>query len=137
MEIKIGERVIPLRYTVFDLIEIQKVIGCTGYQLKDEVFGIRQEDEDDPMSIRFDCVTDGHKLENLVKLIRILGNGGLKKSGQEPDLTDEWVAENIKPGQIIAYALVMMGVINEGNRAEMQKEEGPVDEVLEEQNAKK
>ena len=139
-DIKIGGRTIPLQYTTFELIQIQEELGCTGHQLRDEVFGIRQEDEDDPTSIVFDCVTHGDKTKKLGTLIRILGNAGLEESGQEPDLTDKWVLKNIKPGMIIFYALMLYSVVNEGNRIENTKpaeEEGPVDEVLEEQNAKK
>ena len=140
MEIKIGKRTIPLFYSTYELIEIQKEIGCTGFQLRDEVFGIVQEDEDDPMSIRMTCVTEPEKTEKLGKLIRILGNAGLEEAGEKPDLTDKWVLRNMKPALIMAYAIAAMAVITEGNKAEApepEKAEGPVDEVLEEQEAKK
>lgn len=135
--IKIGGREIPLFYSTYELIAIQRDIGCTGHQLKDEVFGIRQTDEDDPNSIVFDCVTDGEKTERLGKLIRILGNAGLEEDGKEPDLTDKWVLRRMKPGLILMYALAVFAVVVEGNRMEAEKPDGPVDEVLEEQNAKK
>ena len=38
-EIKIGGRKIPLFYSVYEMIAIQKEIGCTAFQLKDDVFG--------------------------------------------------------------------------------------------------
>ena len=138
--IKIGGREIPLLYTTCELIDIQEEIGCTGAQLRDEVFGIRMRDEDDPNSIVFDCVTQAKKTKNLGKLIRILGNAGLEDEGKEADLTDKWVLRNIKPGLIITYALAAWAVINEGNKIEstrQKEEEGPVDEGLEEENAKK
>lgn len=139
-EIKIGGRTVPLFYTTYEMIAIQEEIGCTAFQLRDEVFGITQEDEDDPTSIRVGAVTDPQKTKKVGTLIRILGNAGLEESGQEPDLTDKWVLKNIKPGMIIFYALMLYSVVNEGNRIENTKpeeEQGPVDEVLEEQNAKK
>ena len=138
-DIKIGGREIPLLYTTYELIAIQEEIGCTGHQLRDEVFGIRLEDEDDPTSVVFDCVKDGKKTKNLGKLIRILGNAGLEEKGEEPDLTDKWVLRNMKPGLIIVYALAAYGVVNAGNRMEDvdERNEGPVDEGLEEQEAKK
>ena len=137
-EIKIGGRTIPLLYTSQELIDIQEAIGCTGHQLKEEVFGIRQEDEDDPTSIVFDCVTDGKKTKRLGTLIRIFGNAGLEEKGEEGNLTDKWVLRNIKPGMILPFALVLLAVVNEGNKVEIQNEEsGPVDEGLEEQMAKK
>jgi len=138
-EIKIGGRTIPLSYTTFEMIAIQEEIGCTAYQLRDEVFGIRQEDEDDPESIRFDIVTDGKRMKKLGTLIRILGNAGLEERGEEPDLTDKWVLRNIKPVMILPYSVAVMAELTAGNEIEIGDEEqqGPVDETLEEQNAKK
>jgi len=138
-EVKIGERTIPLFYSTYEMIAIQREIGCTAYQLRDEVFGIRQEDEDDPMSIRMDVVTDPEKTEKLGKLIRILGNAGLEENGEEPDLTDKWILRRMKPTAIMAYAIAAMAEITEGNRIEKMQDEnqGAVDEGLEEQQAKK
>ena len=137
-EIMIGGRKIPLHYTTYEMVAIQKEIGCTAYQLKDEVFGITQEDEDDPMSIRVMVATDPERTEKFGKLLAILGNAGLEESGQEPDLTAKWILRHMKPVMIVSYALVVMAEINEGNRAETVEEQtGPVDETLEEQNAKK
>ena len=138
-EIKIGKRVIPLFYSTYEMIAIQKEIGCTAFQLKDEVFGITQTDEDDPTSIQFGCVSDQEKTEKLGTLLRILGNAGLEESGQEGDLTDKWILRNMKPRTIIGYAVMAMMAINEGNEVETPAEENekPVDEGLEEQNAKK
>ena len=136
--IKIGGREIPLLYTTYELVAIQEEIGCTGHQLRDEVFGIHLADENDPSSVVFDCVTDGKKTKKLGTLIRILGNAGLEEQGEEPNLTDKWVLRNMKPGLLLVYALGAFGVINEGNQMEAKEEEtGPVDEGLEEQQAKK
>ena len=56
-EIKIGGRTVPLYYSTYEMIAIQKEIGCTAFQLRDEVFGVKQDDEDDPMSIRLEVVS--------------------------------------------------------------------------------
>ena len=138
-EIKIGGRTVPLSYTTYEMIAIQEEIGCTAYQLKEQVFGIRQEDEDDPTSIRFDVVTDPVKTKKMGTLIRILGNAGLEEKGEPADLTDKWILRHMKPAMILAYAVAVMAEITAGNTVEMPPEEnkGPVDEVLEEQNAKK
>lgn len=139
-EIKIGKRTIPLFYSTYEMIAIQKDIGCTAYQLRDEVFGIKQDDEDDPMSIRMEVVTDPEKTEKLGKLIRILGNAGLEEKGEAGDLTEKWILRHMKPGLIMAYAVAAMAEITEGNKMEVpetDQQQGPVDEVLEEQNAKK
>lgn len=139
-EIKIGKREIPLFYSTYEMLAIQEEIGCTAFQLREEVFGIRQEEEDDPMSIRMECVTDPEKTKKLGTLIRILGNAGLEENGEKGDLTDKWILRNMKPALIMAYAVAAMAVIVEGNRIEApeaEEQQGPVDEVLEEQNAKK
>lgn len=137
-EIKIGGRVLPLSYTAFEMIEIQKQIGCTAFQLKDEVFGIRQEDEDDPQSIRIDVIKDPERLEKMGKLIAILANAGLEENGQEPDVTYKWVLRNMKPSLILSYAIATMTEIANGNMMEAKSDEtGPVDEGLEEERAKK
>ena len=137
-EIKIGGRVLPLSYTAFEMIEIQRQIGCTAFQLKDEVFGIRQEDEDDPQSIRIDVIKDPDRLEKMGKLIVILANAGLEEKGQEPDVTCKWVLRNMKPSLILSYAVATMAEIANGNMMEVKQEENAaVDEGLEEQQAKK
>ena len=138
--IKIGKREIPLFYSTYELIAIQEEIGCTAFQLREEVFGIVQEDEDDPMSIKMECVTDPKKTRRLGTLIRILGNAGLEEEGKEPDLTDKWILRHLNPTQIMPLAIIAMKVIVEGNQAEVPDEkenQGPVDEGLEEENAKK
>jgi hypothetical protein len=137
-EIKIGGRIIPLSYTAFEMIEIQKQIGCTAFQLKDEVFGIHQEDEDNPDNVRIDVIKDPERLEKMGKLIAILGNAGLEEKGEKPDITYKWVLRNMKPALILGYAIATMGEIAEGNMMESKDEEtGPVDEILEEQQVKK
>lgn len=140
--IRIGGRVIPLFYSTFEMISIQTEIGCTAFQLNDEVFGIHREDPDDDDSpVHFDVVTDGEKTRKLGTLIRILGNAGLEEDGKEPDLTDKWVLRHMAPGMIMAYVIAVIAVITDGNKIESTTdkpgEDGPVDEVLEEQNAKK
>ena len=139
--IKIGGREIPLFYSSLELVDIQKEIGCTSFQLNEEVFGVHMEDEDDPKSIRFGVMTDGEKLERFGKLVRILGNAGLEEDGKEPDLTDKAVLRAMKPSLLLAYGLAVMAVVNDAQMseaaAEEQEESGPVDELVEEENRKK
>ena len=137
-EITIGGRKIPLLYTTYEMIAIQKEIGCTAFQLREEVFGIRMEDEDDPTSVMVEVATDPVKTEKFCKLVRILGNAGLEESGQEGDLTDTWIMRHMRPAMIMVYALDTMKEIAEGNQAEApETEQGPKDLGLEEENAKK
>ena len=138
--VKIGKREIPLFYSTKEMIDIQRDIGCTAYQLNEQVFGIHLEDEDDPSSVKFGVVEDMDKLEKLGTLIRILGNAGLEECAMDADLTDKWVLRNIKPGMIMVYVIALVAVISEGNKIEAAtpaEEQGPVDEGLEEENAKK
>lgn len=137
-EIKIGGREIPLAYSAYEMVEIQKQIGCTAFQLKDQVFGIRMADEDDPQSVRMDVIQDPERLEKMGKLIAILGNAGLEEKGEEANLTAKWVLRHMKPALILGYAIAAMAEITAGNLMEAKKDEkGPVDEILEEEQAKK
>lgn len=137
-DIKIGGRVIPLFYSTYEMIEIEKSIGCTAFQLNEKVIGARQTDEDDPDSFEMDIISKPENKENLGKLIRILGNAGLEENGEEPDLTDKWILKHMRPSMIVLYAVAVMAVVNEGNQMEATKEEnGPVDEGLEEEQGKK
>ena len=141
-EIKIGKRNIPLYYSTYETIAIQREIGCTAFQLKDQVFGVEiiDEDEDATMdNIRLKVAEDPERMEKLGKLICILGNAGLEEEGQEPDLTEKWVLRNMKPAMMMIYALAVMAVITRGNTMEARPEPNgePVDEIKEENDAKK
>ena len=139
-EIKIGGRTIPLLYTSYEMIAIQKELGCTAFELKDKVFGLKQTDEDDPTSLQMEVATDIEKAEKMATLFRILGNAGLEESGEAGDLTDKWILRHMKPGMIMIYVIAIVALIAEGNKIESTRpaeEQGPVDETLEEQNAKK
>lgn len=137
--LKIGGRELPVYYSTYELIAIERQLGCTGFQIKDQVMGIRQTDEEDPSSIVFDVVDDPVRQEKLGVLITILCNAGLEMEGKKPDVTAKWVLRHMKPGMVLFYAMGVMTVIQEGNDMTEQEEEneGPVDVLLEEENAKK
>ena len=138
--IKIGGREIPLYYSSYEMIAFQEDIGCTAFQLNDVVFGIKRDDEDEDNTVRFGVLTDTEKLKKLGTLIRILGNAGLEQEGKEADLTDKWILRHIKPGMIMVYVIALIAVLTDGNKIEStrkEEENGPVDEGLEEENAKK
>ena len=138
---KIGGREIPLYYSTYETIAIQEEIGCTAYQLKEVVFGAEKIDEElgwEPENMRLTVANDPARMKKLGTLIRILGNAGLEEEGQAPDLTDKWILRNMKPGSVLLYAVIMLAVISTGNSMEAKEEnKGPVDEILEEENAKK
>ena len=137
MEINIGGRAVPMLLSSFELIAIQEEIGCTVGQLRDQVFGIEHNMETDKISCSLN--NDPEKLKKFGKLIRILGNAGLEEAGQEPDLTDKWVLRHIRHGMIIPYMIQLSEIINDAMKMEIKEEktDGPVDEVLEEENRKK
>lgn len=138
----IGGRTIPLFYSALEMIEIEKSIGCTAFQLTEKIMGARRiggdDEESENFEVQIDLIDKPENKENLGRLIRILGNAGLEEAGQEPDLTDRWVLRHLKPGMIMIYAMAVMAVINEGNQMEAKKEDnGPVDVLLEEEQGKK
>jgi len=137
----IGGRKIPLFYSTMEMVEIEKSIGCTAFQLHEKIMDARKvggDDDEENFEIEFGLVDKPENKENLGKLIRILGNAGLEEAGQEPDLTDKWVLRHMKPGMIMIYAMAVMAIVNEGNQMEAKKEEnGPVDVLLEEEQGKK
>lgn len=139
-KIKLGGMEIPLLFSTFETLAIQEQIGCTGSQLKDFVFGIRKEEKDDDPDpeIHFDILDDPKRQKMFATLICILGNAGLEDEGQEAVLTEKFVMRNIKPGNLFFYVLAVLAVVNDAYRMESAKEQtGPVDETLEEENAKK
>lgn len=138
----IGGRTIPLFYSTLEMVEIEKSIGCTAFQLTEKIMGARRiggdDEESENFDVQIDLIDKPENKENLGRLIRILGNAGLEEAGQEPDLTDRWVLRHMKPGMIMIYAMAVMAVINEGNQMEAKKEDnGPVDVLLEEEQGKK
>ena len=80
------------------------------------------------------------RLRNLISVTRILGNAGLKAAGEEPDLTDEWLTENMDPHNLLQYQLAVIGCMTKESKSEAAKEETEEHErdlVLEEIEAKK
>lgn len=142
MEINLGGRKIPLLLTTLELAEIQEDIGCTVAQLRDEVFGLTEDDEPDENGkpvFWFGVVNDPKKIRKMGTLIRILGNAGLEEQGEEPDLTDKWVLRALPPGWIIPMAVILVSVVQEAMKQEKteEKQSGPVDVTIEEENRKK
>ena len=119
--IDIGERKIPLRFRMNQFIEIEEEIGNLG-------------------EIRELILNGKHRLRNLVTVIRILGNAGLKAAGGEPDLKDEWLMENMDPHALAGYQLAVIACMSKEGKSEAVQEENENTErdlVLEEIEAKK
>ena len=43
-----------------------------------------------------------------------MGNEGLRLAGEEPDLTDEWLTDRMKPSEMLDYRIAVMGALVEG-----------------------
>lgn len=119
--IKIGDREIPLAFTMEEFIEIEENIGYMG-------------------EVRELLIKGKQRLRNLVSAIRILGNSGLKEAGEKPDLTDEWLKKNMDPHAVMAYQLAVLASMAQDSESEAAKEESENKErdlVLEEIEQKK
>ncbi len=117
----IGERKIPLRFRMDQFIEIEEEIGNLS-EVKELIMKGR------------------NRLRNLVGVIRIMGNGGLKAAGEKPDLTDEWLREKMEPHELMVYQLAVIACMTKAGESEAVKEENENKErdlVLEELEAKK
>ena len=121
IRIKIGEREIPLRFTMWEFGDIEEAIGNLG-------------------DIRKLILEDKKRSRNLVTVLRILGNAGLKAEGKEQDLTDDWLLEEMDPHLLMAYQLTVLACMSRDTESEAAKEENESKErdlVLEEINEKK
>ena len=121
LTINIGKRKIPLRFRMNQFAEMEEEIGNLGNTK--ELF-----------------MTGGKRVRNIVTAIRILGNAGLKHEGQKPDLTDEWLCENMDPHAILAYQVAVIGCLSKESESQAVKEENENKErdlVLEEIEGKK
>ncbi len=119
--LNIGERKIPLRFRMDQFIEIEEEIGNLG-EIRDLILKGR------------------NRLRNLIGVIRILGNAGLKADGEKDDLTEEWLRENMDPHALVTYQLGVIACLTKESESEAANEENEHKErdlVLEEIETKK
>lgn len=119
--IKVGERIIPFRFRMNQYIEAEEALGNMA-EVEEKI------------------KAGNHRGETLVTMIRIMGNAGLQAEGYEPDLTDEWLKEEMLPGYINAYAVAVLAALGWETRIESKdngEESEERDLVLEEINKKK
>jgi hypothetical protein len=115
--IKVGEREIPLRYTMLELADMDEEIGT--------------------MDNFRDLILKGkRRIRNMVAAIRIMGNSGLSHVGQPADLTDEWLLDHLDPAQFKAYQIAVLAAFTAGWKMETE-EERVHDVTLEEIERKK
>ena len=121
LTLTIGERVIPLRFTMNEFIEIEEEIGNLG-------------------EVRDLILKGKNRLRNMIGVIRILGNAGLKHAGQEADLTYDWLKDNMDPHALLAYQMSILGCLTKASESQAVKEDNENKErdlVMEEINQKK
>ena len=119
--VMIAERKIPLRFRMNQFIEIEENIGNLG-------------------EVRDLILKGKNRLRNMIGVIRILGNAGLKAAGEDPDLTDDWLKENMEPHALLAYQAAIIGCLTKEGESQAVREENEEkerDEVLEEIMQKK
>ena len=102
--VKIGGRTIPLRFRMNQFIEIEEEIGNLG-EVKELILNGKK------------------RLRNMISVIRILGNAGLKAAGETADLTDEWLTENMNPHALRGYQIAVLACLTRDGESEAVKEE--------------
>ena len=121
IKLTIGEREIPLRFKMPQFAQIEEEIGYLG-------------------DIKELIIRGKKRIRNIIGVIRIMGNAGLKAAGQEADLTDEWLEENMNPHELMAYQLALIACMDKEGKSQAQEEKNENTErdlVLEEIQAKK
>lgn len=119
--VHIGERTIPLRFTMRQFVRIEEEIGNLG-------------------DVRELILKGQHRIRNVIGMIRILGNAGLEHDGQEPDLTEEWLLDSMDPHALMAYQLAVIACMSRDTESQAAQEENESTErdlVLEEIEGKK
>ena len=121
ISLMIGEKKIPMKFGMRQFIELEEELGNLA-EIKELLLKGKK------------------RLRTLVFMIRVLGNAGLKHEGQEPDLTEEWLEENMDPHHLLAYQIAVLACMTKETESQAIQEENENKErdlVLEEINAKK
>lgn len=96
---------------------INVTIGGRSFDL---VYNMRvQAQIEDELEIDFtefnQKITKSKRCTKLViSALRILGNEGLRKAGEQPDLTDEWLMDHTQPVYTQTYRVAVIGAIAKG-----------------------
>ena len=104
IRVRLGEREIPLKFTMEEFAEIEEAIG--NLSLIDEIL-----------------LKGKQRIRNLATAIRIMGNAGLADAGEKPDLTDKTVMNLMKPRKLVEYQTAAISAINQGMLVESNEDE--------------
>ena len=111
-KIKVGGREIPLAYTLRAQIAIDEDLDMTWDELKENINQLK----------------GNRNTKKMISALRILGNAGLQRAGKEPDLTDEWLLDHVRPRDMLAYKVAMLQTLFAGQFMETDNsDEGEVD----------
>ena len=102
--VRLGEREIPLKFTMEEFAEIEEAIG--NLSMIDEIL-----------------LKGKQRIRNLATAIRIMGNAGLAGAGEKPDLTDKIVMNLMKPRKLVEYQTAAISAINQGMLVESNEDE--------------
>lgn len=104
IKIKLGEREIPLRFTMAEFADIEETVG--NLSLIDELL-----------------LQGKKRIRNTATALRIMGNAGLIASGEKGDLTDKSVMAAMHPRKLVDYQTAAISAINQGMLVESNDDE--------------
>lgn len=116
-QIEVGGRIIPLRYTMRELADMEEAIG-TMDQFRDLILEGKR------------------RVRNMAAAVRIMGNSALAQEGQIADLTEDWLLDHLEPQRLRYYQIAVLSAFTDGWKMETQ-EDAVRDPVLEEIERKK
>ena len=93
--VEIGGRTIPLLYNMRVQLQIEEELGMDFSEINEKLKGKKNT-------------------RTVISMILLMGNAGLKKAGQAPDLTEDWLIDHIKPGYTTSYRIAAMGAVTAG-----------------------
>lgn len=96
VSIRVADREIPLRYDTRVQIQIEDELEMDFYELNEKLNKGRRN------------------TKVILTALRLMGNEGLRKAGQEPDLTEDWLLDNIVPEYMLNYRIAAMGAMVAG-----------------------
>jgi len=95
--VRIGGREIPLVYSLRAQIAIDDALEMDFDTIRQELNKRRKPNT-----------------KTVVTALRIMGNEGLRKAGLEPDLTDDWIIDNLAMKDLFACRVAAMTAVMKG-----------------------
>lgn len=97
VSVRIGGREIPLLYSTRAQIAIDDALEMDFDSLRQELNQRRKPN-----------------MKVVAVALRIMGNEGLRRAGETPDLTDDWVIDHIIPKDAFAYRVAELTALMKG-----------------------